>query len=137
MIKNLRVKNFVLIGVGIFLVAGVSGCASYDIERCQGITIENEAERDFRILGRDRFDSYQEGCREFGITFDRERYAQAFEQQRLEYCTYRNGFDLGRENKTYHNVCKDEEVDFFKGFADGNKIYHLEQANKSKQEEDS
>ena len=107
----------------------VSACATLSEDECRVA--------DWQIIGFEdgsrgyhpqRLGEHREACAEYGIRPDMDRYMTGHREGLLHYCTYNNGYALGRRGGQYGNVCPPEtEQVFIEGFNRGRALYQQEQ----------
>ncbi|WP_159652362.1 DUF2799 domain-containing protein [Vibrio atypicus] len=84
----------------------LSGCASMSPEECKTANwyqvgyLDGHYGNNPNIIG-----SYAEDCAEVGISPDREKWQQGFDNGTLIYCSPDNGYTVGAEGREYHGVC--------------------------------
>jgi hypothetical protein len=119
-------KRGVAVGALVAVAAIVTAsCATMSQEEC--------LRGDWRAVGYDdgvdgrpmsRLDDHAKACAKAGVTPDAKLYFQAREEGLRRYCTEANGFQVGREGKTYAGVCPPPaEPAFLGGYADGGRVY--------------
>lgn len=117
--------------VSVFL----AGCASYDKlsqAECQSADW-NAVGYDISSNGfkSDAIGNFKASCGEHGITPDETAFTEGYNQGLLSYCTKANGYELGKKNDKYRNICPDElEVEFKRGFSSGKMEYRQNESLK-------
>jgi hypothetical protein len=103
----------------------LSGCATLDKEECQVadwrvIGYEDGANgRELSYLG-----NHRKACAKYGITPDMARYESGRLEGLREYCTPRNGYDLGKSGRKYNSACMPPmETEFREAWSHGIEIY--------------
>lgn len=90
----------------VFVSVGLGGCTTMSRDQC--------ATADWYQVGyreggdgrpRSRIEEHARSCAEAGIGVDRARYFAGHDQGVLYYCTPANGLRVGREGRTYADVC--------------------------------
>lgn len=102
------------------------------LSSCQTMSKEECAVADWRVVGeqdgaagyepQSRFARHVKACERAGVLADQTLWYQGYQQGLPRYCTPLNGLSVGRDGKSYANVCP---VDLDAGFREG---YSLGQA---------
>lgn len=102
------------------------------LSSCQTMSKEECAVADWRVVGeqdgaagyepQSRFARHVKACERAGVLADQTLWYQGYQQGLPRYCTPLNGLSVGRDGKSYANVCP---VDLDSGFREG---YSLGQA---------
>lgn len=102
------------------LIAGIV------LSSCQTMSKEECAVADWRVVGeqdgaagyepQSRFARHVKACERAGVLADQTLWYQGYQQGLPRYCTPLNGLTVGREGKSYANVCP---VDLDPGFREG------------------
>lgn len=106
------------------LVVGLGSCATLDEGQCrtgdwQGIGQADGASG----FSRARLDDHAKACSKFGVVPDAAAYDRGRAQGLTSFCTPRRGFEEGRQNRAYANVCPASlERGFLEGYADGGMV---------------
>lgn len=124
------------IGLGLGLVAAVggalwlSGCATMSEEQCLAGDWGGKGYQDgVNGYGEERLQSHAQACAKVGITPNASAYYSAREQGLRRYCTWENGFRVGRAGSSYGGVCSPaEEREFLPAYQDGRTINAAENA---------
>lgn len=122
-----------LVAVAGLLPAILTGCATLSEGEC------NTA--DWFAIGRhdggngqarSRLYDHRKACAEYGISPDSTAYSAGRNAGLARYCTPRNGFNEGREGKTYRNVCPvNSEPGFLAEYRRGTAIHEVEEEIKT------
>ncbi|MEJ2692155.1 MAG: DUF2799 domain-containing protein [Candidatus Thiodiazotropha sp.] len=103
----------------------LSGCATLDKEECQvadwrAIGYEDGANgRELSYLG-----NHRKACAKYSITPDMARYDAGRLLGLREYCTPRNGYDLGKSGRKYNSACMPPlETEFRAAWSHGIEVY--------------
>lgn len=71
-------------------------------------------------------DQQVQACSNFGITINTDEYTEGYESGLRKFCTFKSGYNFGRDNHKYQDSCpSDLEPDFFKGYVEGQKAHSL------------
>lgn len=115
------------------VVGALVAVASLATVSCATLSQEQCLRGDWRAIGygdgvdgrpMSRLDDHAKACAKAGVTPDAQLYFQAREEGLRRYCTEPNGFQVGREGKTYAGVCPPRvEPAFLGGYSDGQRVY--------------
>lgn len=73
--------------------------------------------------------TYRQDCADHGVTPDLNAYRLGHRQGSENYCTQRNGFDVGMRGGSYQGSCvADLAEPFLSGYRDGQELFSLQQA---------
>ncbi len=106
-----------------------SGYYVMDLEQCETANWRNVGYQDGQHdKDRSRFYKYQESCERFMIHPDQVAYDEGFDfgyQAFLQdYCTYENGYEIGRDGDDYRKICPANLRDkFLNGYQHGYDLY--------------
>ncbi len=81
----------------------------------------------------DIINDYAKDCSEGGIAVDKEAWSQGYERGLIQYCSPRNGYQEGRNGRSYYGVCDNEQ--FNKNYELGRQAYQKENRLKDIQSE--
>lgn len=120
------------------LVVGTAvGVAALVTASCATLSQEQCLRGDWRAVGysdgvdgrpMSRLDDHAKACAKASVTPDAELYFQARAEGLVRYCTEANGFQVGREGKSYAGVCPPPaEPAFLGGYSDGERVYRAVQ----------
>ncbi|WP_213998551.1 DUF2799 domain-containing protein [Arsukibacterium sp.] len=114
------------------LLASVAlhGCATMDKSQC--------LTADWRTIGFEdgakgkpetEISTYRQDCADHGVTPDLNAYRLGHRQGSENFCTQRNGFEVGRRGGSYQGSCTTDLAEpFLSGYRDGQELYDLQQA---------
>jgi len=125
---NKSTRKLLLIGVGGAALL-LSSCASISESECQAGNWADIGYKD-GVSGKSRtkIADYVQTCGEYGAEVDRQSYLESYETGLTYYCTYDNGFELGKYGSGYNTVCGGSlAADFRAGYDDGYGEYELRQ----------
>lgn len=117
-----------LAGLGLLL----HGCATMSEDECLAADWWIIGHKDgFEMRPRSYLAEHQEACAEYGVTPDRNAYAEGYRSGRQDflrrYCTRSNGYTVGREGGSYIGLCPDSmEEPFLAGFRRGKEVREIE-----------
>lgn len=110
--------------------AVLHGCASMDKSQC--------LTADWRTIGFEdgangkaetAISTYREDCADHGIAPDLNAYRLGHREGSENFCTSRNGFNLGKRGGSYQSSCAtDLEPEFLTGYRDGQQLHALQRA---------
>ncbi len=109
-------------------VVGVSACSTISEEECLAGNWEAIGFKD-GASGRspERLADYSKACTKYGASVDHKAWLKAYEQGLPRYCTYGNGYELGRSGSGYNQVCSGELAEgFAQGFQEGRVVYQMQ-----------
>jgi len=90
----------------IFISAFLSGCETMSRDECATADWYQTGYRDGgEGRSRARVEEHARACAQAGIGVDRARYFAGHDQGVLYYCTPANGYRMGREGRSYAEVC--------------------------------
>lgn len=128
---------FLLAGCAAFLLAGCASTMAKILpigepvtkERCVAFSMDEFGQRDGREARRpgEKFESWQQDCKAFGVRFDRAEYDRGYEKGLAQYCSCERGFDMGVRNQfteirgQYFMCQRTEYSHFLRGFDVGKK----------------
>ncbi len=118
-------KQLIVILLGLSLASVFGGCASMSKNQCLQADWYEIGNRDGR-RGKPRtlFQAHYDTCLEHGVHADRQAYFRGRADGLRAFCTFDNGLALGKEGKTYRQICPPQlETDFLAGFEKGKRIY--------------
>lgn len=128
--------NYLLAG---FLALFLSGCVSMPMDQCKYL--------DWHTAGRESAKSGDEGaslnalkqmCGQQGIVVDEKAFREGRMEGLRDLCSYKGGFELGVEGKTYSGACPaDQSEEFIRGFREGAREYREQQAAKTEERRDT
>ena len=105
------------------------GCATMNKSECltadwRMIGLEDGAiGRELSYIG-----NHRKACADHNVSPDLEQYQIGYSQGLQKYCTYTEGYQLGKGGRGYKSVCPSElEEDFLVGYQRGRNIYTLTQ----------
>ncbi|MDX1539162.1 DUF2799 domain-containing protein [Arsukibacterium sp.] len=111
-------------------LAALHGCASMDKSQC--------LTADWRTIGFEdgasgkpetAIGTYRQDCADHGIAPDLNAYRLGHRQGSENFCTQRNGFNVGLRGASYQGSCTaDLAEQFLSGYRDGQQLYGLQQA---------
>lgn len=114
-------------------LAVLHGCATMNKSQCLAA--------DWRTIGFEdgakgkpetEISTYRQDCADHGVTPDLNAYRLGHRQGSENYCTQRNGFDVGMRGGSYQGSCGPElEQKFMLGYSDGQQLFELQQAVKN------
>jgi hypothetical protein len=117
---------------GAFLLTAVlallgSGCATLSEGECYTADWYQLGRIDGqRGYERSRLYEHQKACAEYGIRPDATAYYRGRQVGLAAYCTPRNGYEEGREGKTYRGVCPPKyERRFLSAYRDGKLVHEV------------
>lgn len=113
----------------------LSGCASYDK------LSESECQTaDWSAVGYDislkgykssAIENFKESCGDHGISPDEVAFLEGYNKGLTSYCTTNHGYEIGKKNDKYRNICPDElEPDFRRGYNSGKMEYRQNESLK-------
>lgn len=115
------------------IVAALLAGAAVVTVSCASMSKEDCLKADWRAVGdRDggrgasslKIDAYAKACAKVGVTPDAMLYDQGRDQGLVRYCTESNGFQVGRDGRSYGDVCPlPAENAFLRAYADGQRLY--------------
>ena len=112
-----------------FLGSGlVCGCATISKSECLSGNWVDLGYRDgTQGVARARIADYVHKCAEYNVSVNRQVYLENYEKGLSRYCTYNQGYGLGRNGSSYNAVCTDSQAaDFRAGYNDGHHEYEIE-----------
>jgi hypothetical protein len=111
-------------------LAGLHGCATMDKSQC--------LTADWRTIGFEdgasgkpetAISTYRQDCADHGIAPNLNAYRLGHRQGSENFCTQRNGFNIGLRGASYQGSCQaDLAEQFLSGYRDGQQLYGLQQA---------
>jgi hypothetical protein len=124
----MRTTVFAIAAAGAVLALG--SCATMSEEECLAGDWSGRGYADAaQGLGQSRLGEHAEACAKHGITPDDASYRAGWAQGVTVYCTWQNGFRVGREGQAYAGICPaDLERDFRPAYEDGQVVHAAEQA---------
>lgn len=125
--RSPRLRTAVLAAPAVCLSLAAAGCASLSESECLNADWESIGESDgAHGHGRDRIRAHLEACAAYGVTPDRDAWAQGWRSGLDRYCTVSGGLHHGRRGGAYTGVCPAEiEPDFMEGYRVGRRIHDL------------
>lgn len=122
--------SLIVVGIGsVFLMGGLSGCASMSEKECLTANWFDQGYRDGRNgEPLSRIEDHRQACEKVGIIPERGRYFDGRDRGILEYCTPANALHEGRQGRYYRNSCPAHlERNFLIYYEDGKRVYTAEQ----------
>lgn len=124
-------RGYRLVPLGLLLV--LAGCAGFSEQDCvvsdwRTIGFEDGAAgRPVSAIG-----GYRQACSKYGVAPDLDAYRSGYDEGAREFCRPSKGFEFGRQGGRYNGVCPaDLEGDFLAAYSDGRRLYDLESALRS------
>jgi hypothetical protein len=106
------------------------GCATMDKSQC--------LTADWRTIGFEdgangkaetSISTYRQDCADHGVAPDLNAYRSGHRAGSENFCTTRNGFNVGARGASYHGSCgANLEANFLKGYRDGQQLHNAQQA---------
>lgn len=116
--------------LALLALAALHGCATMDKSQC--------LTADWRTIGFEdgasgksetAISTYRQDCADHGVAPDLNAYRLGHRQGSENYCTQRNGFNVGLRGASYQGSCPaDLAEQFLSGYRDGQQLYGLQQA---------
>jgi hypothetical protein len=108
--------------------AALASCETMSAEECVSADWGQVGYRDADSNGEDRFASRAESCADKGIGADADAYRRGFAEGLRSFCQPYRGFSFARGGGTFNASCPaDLDQDFRYAYADGRRIYDLQQ----------
>ncbi|MDX1678720.1 DUF2799 domain-containing protein [Arsukibacterium sp.] len=121
------------LGLAVLALAALNGCATMDKSQC--------LTADWRTIGFEdgasgkpetAIASYRQDCADHGVSPDLNAYRLGHRQGSENFCTRRNGFNVGSRGASYQGSCAPElEQEFMLGYRDGQQLFEFRQAVKN------
>ncbi|MDP2575552.1 DUF2799 domain-containing protein [Vibrio penaeicida] len=104
----------------------ITGCTSMSIEECQTTHWRDLGYQQGQVGENPNIiNDYAKDCSEGGINVDKEAWSQGYERGLVQYCSPRNGYQEGRNGRSYYGVCDNEQ--FNKNYELGRQAYLKEE----------
>lgn len=111
--------KYFLVLIFIMISGIITGCSSISKEDCQKANWLEKGKSDaLRGFSEPRHERYRKDCSEHGLGVDSKKYISGYNTGLKLYCTYRNGYKLGKKGYGSHPYCEKTSSDFKKGLAD-------------------
>lgn len=99
----------------------LTSCASMNAEKCQSANWREYGQSDAESHHANYYNRYAEGCKEYGVTPNRDQYEAGFKKGLEELCTFQNGYLIGNDGvEQLPRICPKESQDrFVQGYIEG------------------
>ena len=129
----MKLQAFALVGA-VFALAVLTGCETMSAEECATADWRQLGYSDADRNGTDNLADRAESCAEKGISADAQAYHRGFEDGLRAFCQPPRGFDFARRGGSFNGYCPgDLDQDFRYAYADGRRVYDLQQTLDSAQ----
>ncbi|HAO20379.1 MAG TPA: DNA repair protein [Desulfobacteraceae bacterium] len=121
--------KFQRISMSLILAVMISGCATLSQEQCkqgdwQGVGYSDGASG-YMVS---RIQEHQKACAEYGVTPNLNEYQRGWEKGIAQYCVPSNGYQVGRQGKSYYGVCTGPDSEaFVRNYQIGQREYKVEE----------